>query len=168
MSATPLADKLAELKATEAEAWQRVKDAMATQLQGDRRADLLDPFWQRPDRATPEDLRTWTADLIAQVQEEGLVFELAREGGRTLTVVDPSLREAVSANRADHAQAQKAREDFEKTNAEALKAETDKAAADRFREALDSGDIEQAREVLQSSGRKFRSQYEPAAGTPSR
>jgi hypothetical protein len=155
MTATPLADKLAELKVTEAEAWAKVKDAMAKVLQGDRRADLIQPFWERPDRATPEDLRRWTADLIAQVQEEGLVFELSREGNRALTVVDPALREAVTEARETHFAAQSERQTFEKTNA--LQTEQKKAQADRFKSALDEGDIDGVREALNPSGREDRS-----------
>jgi len=77
MSAT-LADELSRLRAEEAEAWERVKSAMAAVRQGDRVDSLIEPWLvERPDRGTStEDLRRFTEGLIAAVVNRGLVFEL--------------------------------------------------------------------------------------------
>lgn len=147
-----LADLRAELKAANkrrAAAKQAVKDEWKLNQA------LLAPLWDRrykPQTLTPTFLRRFTDELLAQVKERGLVFDLS-SAARSVTVIDPAAREELK--EADEALlvAQQRLRAFESEHADALRAESNAAEAAGIREALAGDDPDAIRAALTGAAR---------------
>ena len=112
-------------------------------------AQLLAPLWERrrrPQRATHW-LREFSDDLLVQMKERGLAFDLS-SADRSLTIFDPAAREELADAEEARGVAFRRLREFERKHEDALKAEADSAEAAGIRDALQGDDPAAIRRAL--------------------
>lgn len=156
MSETPLTEQRDQLRRERRDANRRVTEAkQAAKDEWKLNAALLAPLWDRrykPKALTPGFLRKFSDDLLKEIKERNLAFDLST-ADRSLVLVDLSVREELAeAEDAFRIASQRLRA-FESEHADALRAEADAAEAADIRDALAGDDPDAIRQALAGAAR---------------
>ena len=118
-------------------------------------AALLAPLWDRrykPKALTTTFLRKFSNDLLAQVKERNLAFDLS-PADRSLTLFDPGVREELGEAEEAFLVASQRLRAFEREHADDLRAEAEAAEAAGIRDALAGDDPDAIRRALAGAAR---------------
>lgn len=152
----PLADEHDRLRRDRKNAGRRLneaKRAVADEWKLNRA--LLAPLWDRRHKRqsrTTSFLRSFSDDLLAQINERGLAFDLS-DADRSVVLIDPAAREELVEARDARTVADQRLRAFESEHADALRAEAEAAEAAGIRDALAGDDPNAIRRALAGAGK---------------
>ena len=148
--------RLAALDAKVDEAQARYTSALDTLRRSEHTSsavDVLTPLYDfhhgvetRQREADPDELKRLTADACERIVDEGLVFFVPTPG--QLRIVDPSYEDEVTAARDALNAARTARTEYEVATRDEREAEAKAARDQEFSEAVNSGDADRVRAIL--------------------